>query len=171
VAVHFLVLGSAGYQGCRFSGIAMTSERILLGNKPGIAPEVVFDGEKRRTSCLPIHALGANEPTATIAWSLLLAMGFAPHEFLFWNAFPCHPHKAGKPLTNRAPTKTEVESAAHVLPEMIALARPQRVVAVGNVARDLLGELGVQADCVRHPAMGGASKFRERVAALAPSAP
>lgn len=72
-------LGSADYLGCGFSGIAMTFERILLGhNPPRIAPQAVFDGEKHRTSRLTVHAKGANEPTTTVAWSLLLAMVFEP---------------------------------------------------------------------------------------------
>lgn len=165
-----LFVGEApGYQGCRFSGIAMTSERILLGNKPGIASEAVFAGEKHRTSRASLFARGANEPTASIVWSRLLGMGLEPHEFAFWNAFACHPHRAGEPLSNRAPSRAEVAALAHVLPQMIALIRPRQVVAVGNVARALLAALGVPAHCVRHSAMGGAARFREQVLALGAS--
>lgn len=160
------VAEAPSYRGCRFTGIAMTSERILLGMKRDVAPEAVFEGEKRRTSLPGRFPKGATEPTASIAWPLLLAMGLA-HEVAFWNAFPCHPHRPGAPLTNRKPTAAELSAAAHVLPQMIALVRPQRVIAVGRVAEGLMKKLGVPAEEeVRHPANGGATQFRQQVRAL-----
>jgi hypothetical protein len=70
---RLLLVGEApGYQGCHFSGIAMTSERIILGNKPGIPQSAVFPAvdrrhiaHQRRTSRDDLYPLGANEPTAT----------------------------------------------------------------------------------------------------------
>ena len=46
-----LVAEAPGYQGARFSGIAMTCERTLLGQKPGVPPEAVLgDVPGQRTS-------------------------------------------------------------------------------------------------------------------------
>jgi hypothetical protein len=158
-----LTAEAPGYQGCHFTGIAMTSERILLGNKPNVPPDAVFSGPKSRTSSPAIYPNGANEPTATIAWSLLLELGLGPREFVFWNAFPSHPHRPGALLTNRAPTRPELQLTAHVLPALLGLFANAEVFAVGRVAQAALAGLGVEADAVRHPAMGGASLFREQM--------
>jgi hypothetical protein len=166
---RFVLIGEApSYRGAKFCGIAMTSERILLGGQSKIPPEAVFDGPKARTSRSELFPKGSIEPTASIVWSLLLGMGFAPSEFIFWNAFPCHPHKPQQRLTNRAPTPIELRATGDILPALLALAPHARVVAVGRVAQKALGALSVAAPAVRHPAMGGASQFRRDIQALFP---
>jgi uracil-DNA glycosylase len=145
-----LVAEAPGYQGARFSGVPMTSERML--------PQVLPDG--RRTS-LPDacrnaaeRSAGFAEPTATVVWQALAEAGLARATVL-WNAFPLHPHLAGRPLSNRRPTGAELDAMAGVLPYLLGLFPGARVVAVGTVARDRLAAMGVQAVAVRHPANGG----------------
>lgn len=166
-SARILFIGEApGYQGARWSGIAMTSERILLGAKEGALADDVFLGEKSRTSEPALYPQGANEPTATIAWSLMKSLGASPRSFVFWNAFPFHPHKPNMPLTNRAPKPHELAASSQFLPEFLSLFPDARPVAVGRVAQDTLAALGVAAPAVRHPAMGGASRFRLQVSAF-----
>lgn len=164
-----LLIGEApGYQGCRFSGIAMTSERMLLGNHEIPASAVFGDEIERRRTSGPAAgqpAQGAAEPTATIVWKLMRQLGYAPDTFVFWNSFPFHPYKAvDLPMTNRAPTPAERVVTAHILPAMQALYPDATVVAVGRIAQ---ASLPAGTPAVRHPAMGGATRFREEMRALA----
>ena len=70
--VKLTIIGEAlGYRGGHFTGIPMTSERILLGKKKDdcIEPKDVFSSIKpRRTSKTASCLDGFYEPTATIVW-------------------------------------------------------------------------------------------------------
>ena len=152
-----LIAEAAGYRGCKFTGIAMTSERILLGHLPAVSPDRVFAADKRATSRL---AKGFSEPTASIVWPHLCTL-LPAQEFVLWNAFPCHPHRPGEPLSNRQPNRSELDRTAHLLEEFTRLFPVcKQIIAVGNVAEGALNE---QWPRVRHPAFGGAVKFRTQI--------
>ncbi|HEX9779244.1 MAG TPA: uracil-DNA glycosylase [Geopsychrobacteraceae bacterium] len=165
-----LVAEAIGYQGGHFSGIPMTSERLLLGglNGKGILPEHVFSGLKpQRTSKESLRRDGFTEPTATVVWGFFAANGFDPRSFVLWNAFPWHPYKPGAGLlSNRTPTDEELAAGHRMLRRMIALGNFPRIVAVGKKAAAQLADLGIAADAVRHPANGGAGLFRRQMAEL-----
>jgi len=78
----FILCGeAAGYQGCRHSGIAFTSERLLReGRIPRISPM-----SHRLTS----RALPYSEPSATIVWGALYNLGIEERTIL-WNTLPMH---------------------------------------------------------------------------------
>lgn len=169
-AKWLLIAEAPGYQGCHFSGIAMTSERILLGGlaSRGIEASDVIHVQPRRTSREDkLPPAGANEPTATVIWSQLKGLGLDTREVVLWNAFAFHPHKPGQWLTNRAPTGKEVASGRPLLEQFLAMYPEATPVAVGRVSQGLLGQMGIAAPAVRHPSMGGASQFREQFAGLA----
>src|SRR6266853_646118 len=164
--VRFAVIGEAlGYRGGHFSGIPMTSERLLLGRKTGIAPERILSGiTPQRTSKPQKCPDGFSEPTATIVWSTLLRLELSPQEFVLWNAFPWHsfdPHRGM--LSNRTPTRSEQSTGIPVLKAFLDLFPRHEVVALGRVAAVQLKDLGVSAYYVRHPASGGAKLFREQI--------
>jgi hypothetical protein len=166
--VKLAVIGEAlGYRGGHFSGIPMTSERILLGKKrdDGIAPEHVFSSIKpRRTSKSRIYPGGFSEPTATIVWGTLLKLGLKPEQFVLWNAFPWHSHDQRRGmLSNRMPTQKERSAGLSVLDDFLDLLPHDEIVALGNVAALQLKELNVEAHRVRHPASGGAKLFRQQI--------
>jgi hypothetical protein len=169
--IKFAVIGEAlGYRGGHFSGIPMTSERILLGKKKddGIEPEHVFSSIKpRRTSKFRKCRDGFSEPTATIVWSTLLRLGLKPEQFVLWNAFPWHSFDLRRGiLSNRTPTKKEGSTGLSVLEDFLDLFPCDQVVALGKIAATQLEELEVNAHCVRHPASGGAKLFRQQIAKI-----
>ena len=146
-----LCVGEAmGYNGGRFTGIAFTAERTLRGW-----------GDPYRPSSL--RPEGYAEQSGTIVHGLL-AERAAEQRVLLWNAVPAHPHRRGEPLTNRTPSSEELRAGGAVLRELIELAEPRAIVAVGRSAERALGELGIPASaCVRHPANGGATRFRDEL--------
>jgi uracil-DNA glycosylase len=147
-----LVGEAAGYQGCHFSGMAFTNEKLMLeGRIPRISIEARITA-RPRPWC---------EPSATIVWGALQTLGIATTTVL-WNAFAWHPHKPGNRYSNRAPTRSELEAGRAVLDGVLDAFAGAAVVAVGQVAGRTLESLGRRPQTVlRHPAMGGANAFRD----------
>ena len=98
-----------------------------------------------------------------IVWGALSQLGALP---MIWNAFPFHPHQAERPLSNRKPRKVETELGAVFLKRVLSLWRFRQVAAVGNVAYQTLGDLGVPCRKLRHPAHGGKNEFIAGVSTL-----
>ena len=168
---RLVVIGEAlGYRGGHFSGIPMTSERIILGKnkKAAIKPDdVLLDLTPRRTSKPQKCPDGFAEPTATIVWGTLLQLGLRPEQFVLWNLFPWHsfdPHRGL--LSNRMPNKSEQLSGRPVLRVFLELFSCEQIVALGKIAAAQLEELNVNAHCIRHPASGGARLFRQQIATI-----
>lgn len=165
------LIGEAlSYRGGHFTGIAMTSERILLGGSidDGIEPQQVLASRpSRRTSRPERNPPGFSEPTATIVWRTLLELGVPGDRFVLWNAFPWHSFdpRAGM-LSNRTPTDAERAAGAPVLDAFLELFRCEHVVALGRLAAAQLAGLPVSAEIVRHPASGGAALFRKQMTAI-----
>ena len=171
-AKYLFIAEALGYQGGHFTGIAMTSERILLGyqqEKYGVRPEHVFRGElPLRTSRPDLIEQGMSEPTATIMWGALIDLGIDPYDVVLWNSVPWHPYNPKKGLlSNRTPLTGEMEAGLKHLKAFIALFDDVQVIAVGRKCEQSLGELGMEHTGVRHPANGGAPKFRAQLKQIA----
>jgi hypothetical protein len=167
--VTLVIIGEAlGYRGGHFTGIPMTSERILLGRNKKVqlgASNVLSGISPRRTSKPGKCRDGFSEPTATIVWSTLLRLGVKPDRFVLWNAFPWHsfdPRRGS--LSNRMPNKSEQLSGRLVLKAFLELFPCERVICLGKIAAMQLAQLSIDAECIRHPASGGAKMFREQIA-------
>jgi uracil-DNA glycosylase len=140
-----LVIGEApGWRGCRFSGVPFTSEAQLNGELP-------FRGKSSSLAGKP-HA----EASATVFWQVM--QGYHPR-FLVWNSLPLHLYQPGEPLSNRMPSQAEIRLGEGLLAGLIAVLRPQQVIAVGKSAAAAARHLGVTAIQVRHPSHGGAKAF------------
>src|SRR5438874_3282262 len=162
------VIGEAlGYRGGHFSGIPMTSERMLLGKMKdsGIEPKQIFSGiTPRRTSKREECRDGFSEPTATIVWSTLLRLDLKPEQFVLWNAFPWHSFDSRRGmLSNRMPDKSERAAGLPALKAFLELFSCDQAVALGKIAAAQLEEMNVECQGVRHPASGGAKLFREQI--------
>jgi len=145
-----LLVGEApGYRGCRFSGVPFTSEAQLCSGK------LPFTGE--RTNCK--NTLW-KENTATIFWKVMTR--YHP-KFIAWNCFPFHPHSYDNRLTNRHPRKREIHRYSKTLNDMISLLEPKVIIAVGKKAEETLHNLNYDPIYVRHPARGGAIKFKQGI--------
>jgi hypothetical protein len=155
-APRLVLLGEAlGFRGGRFSGIAFTSERQLVGPEERRLP---WAGS-------PFQATSRNpdlwlEPSGSVVWDAL--RGDA-RGVLLWNTFPWHPYAAKGPLSNRTPERNLVATNLDVLEALLAEVGTARVFAVGRTAQAALAVLGVEAPALRHPAHGGAAIFRRQL--------
>ena len=151
-----LVGEALGFRGGRFSGIAFTSERQLAGD----------DGRRLPwASSPPFHPTSRNpalwlEPSGSVVWDALAGVAGG---VLLWNSFPWHPYGKAGPLSNRTPEPGLWKANLHVLERLFAETGAVRVLAVGRTAQAALGELGVAAPALRHPAHGGAAVFRAQM--------
>ena len=135
---------AAGYQGCRFSGIAFTSERDLP-----------------RSQWTSTRPEGWREPSATIVHGALDALGIEGRTIL-WNVVPFHP-AGSSPLSNRTPSALERRAGTEWLRRIVAITQPGVVAAIGRVAEAALPS---GTPYIRHPARGGAGRFRDGLAQL-----
>lgn len=143
-------------------------ETLLSGRVDFVAGQDILGrrGLYERTSHVDVspsqavRRVGFAEPTATVVWQELMQTGQSQNVVL-WNTFPFHPHSEANLLSNRKPNAAEIVASADILASLRALfAQDCRLFAVGNVARDHLQNLGVQAAVIRHPPNGGAADFR-----------
>src|SRR6266516_70693 len=167
-----VIIGEAvGYRGGHFSGIPMTSERILLGRSKKVrvnSNDFFSNINPRRTSKPEKCPDGFSEPTATIVWGAFLRLGLKPDQFVLWNAFPWHSFDPRRGmLSNRMPNKSEQVASFPVLKAFLELFLCDQIVALGKIAAAQLGKLNVDVHCVRHPASGGAKLFRHQIAKIA----
>lgn len=142
-----IVIGEApGWRGCRFSGVPFTSEFQLCDDS------LPFAGKQSSKNNSPYK-----EGAATIFWKI---MNVYHPQFFAWNCIPFHPHKPGAPSTNRTPTTGEIITYLSLLTEIIALVKPNQIVAIGKSAEHALKKADIPSSYIRHPSHGGKNEFR-----------
>lgn len=156
-----LLMEAPGYRGCRLTGVPVTSRRILLEGNRALN---IFG---REAGFRDVGDVGFErvygEQSATIVWGALAELRAPP---LIWNAFPFHPHRAGSPLSNRKPRMAELALGADFARRLLAMWAFEQIIAVGNVAHELLRKQGIACHKLRHPAHGGKNDFVAGLRAL-----
>ena len=188
-AKYILIAEAPGYQGCHFSGIPMTSERLILDDKnntyglKGLKRTSDYHEQNNKLAKAKIYTTrykegkniaktvrknGFTEPTATIVWKQMVdVLQVSPTDFVLWNAFPFHPwsEKYGI-LSNRTPNKNEIKDTKDILSKFINLFdEKEEIICIGNTSHNTLSEI-LKIDKVHHPANGGAKDFRNEIQAL-----
>ncbi len=155
-AKFILIAEALSYQGGKFTGVAMTSER-LLGVRTS-NPNTNLGNNARKYN-------GFSENTATIVEKTLINdFSFRNIDFLKWNIYPFHPHKDNL-LSNRTPTISEIQSTYSILKMFLDIFNDKKLIAVGNTSYNIFKENFPKYDIskVRHPANGGATEFKNQI--------
>jgi len=155
---NLLLIGEApSHRGGRLTGIAFTSETLMLGGAHG------HMGEHRGYRKATPGAVRSTEASATMVWSTIRDLSPLP---LLWNAFPFHPFHHGDPLSNRMPLVGELQIGQRFIEGLMEMFPIERVVAIGNHAAKSLTLFGIAHEKVRHPSMGGKHEFVAGMARL-----
>ncbi len=162
-SARVMLMGEApSHRGCRFSGIAFCSE-VELVKKPHLVARRPLALTSRESDAEP-----QRERSAAVIWDEIERAGCA-YEVVLWNAFPWHPFPATGPSGNRKPRTAEVEEGRAALRALRdCFTHRLEIFAVGKVAEEALARWE-EAECagyIRHPSMGGESRFREGFRAL-----
>ena len=167
-----MIAEAVGYQGGRFTGIAMTCERMLLGHHDTVTSDMVFTGIlPKRTSCADSgyitkrtqRELGFNEPTDSVVWNAILEANIDPYEVVLWNIFPFHPFKGDDGLTNRTPTQDELDQGWTYTKQLLSLFPDAHILGIGQKSSLTLEAYGVDVQAtLRHPANGGAGLYKQQ---------
>jgi uracil-DNA glycosylase len=163
VQPDILMIGEApGYRGTSVSGVPFLSEGMI---KQRTASESVIPVHEYVPSIQYSNESGY-EATSKIMWDVLDEAQTSRLPLL-WAVFPNHPHIVDNIMTNRKPTKSEIADYSRVLSLLLKVYPIQYIAAIGNVAYDTLSS---NTDCpvikLRHPARGGAKKFKDGLHSL-----
>jgi len=140
-----------GHRGGRRTGLAMSDDFQLAK----------FIKKNALPLKSPVKGEPIKEQTATIVWTMIERTG---KPVMLWNIFPFHPHEPTKPQSNRCHSASERAQTAHILPALVKLIAPSKLVTIGREAKLFLPEgLSDESDMkihhTRHPSCGGKSQF------------
>ena len=129
-AKFILIAEALSYQGGKFTGIAMTSEKLLKIRTSNSNAELGNNQRKLN---------GFSENTATIVENTLIkSLGINPIDFIKWNIYPFHPHKINNSLSNRTPNIEEIKETIFILRTFLDIFQNKKIIAVGNISFNLL---------------------------------
>lgn len=144
-----LVAEAPGYSGCNITGIPFTTVKIFDQKPHNIFDDIeseIFKGEM------------FSDISGAIIWDYLKDKKKIP---LFWNSFPFHPYKKYKKLSNRKPTKIEVEEGIEYIDDLIEIFKPLKILSLGRYGQISLQKIYPNKiiEYIRHPSYGGKDDF------------
>ena len=176
---RYLLIGEAlSFKGGRFSGIAMTSERMLNNQQtdvvrachiiPGLDPQCDRWRTSRPESCSGRDRnYGCLERTATVVWRVAIQnLRLNSLEFVLWNAVPWHPYKLNNRRIpkNRSPKENERKIGRERLSDFLLLFPGATAVPIGKTAElELYRIHHPDISCIPHPAHGKEAYFRTKI--------
>jgi uracil-DNA glycosylase len=153
---------ASGYNGCRHSGIAFTSGKVIALNKlyEEIRDKLLFKG---------ISSI--KEYSTNIVYSLFNNHPKTFKQCVLFNCFPFHPHEFRIPESNRKPFSKEIKEGQEYIIKIIEIFASETIIAIGNVAFKSISNLikeerissNIQIHKVRHPSYGGKNDFLKEI--------
>lgn len=147
----YIMLAESPSHGCHYTGIAMTSERVIR-QYPHL-----FSGYKTTSLSGDVR-----EGTAAYVWEMIQE---SEKNFVLWNAFVFQTYKNN--FSPRKPSAAELKDGIDILREFLELfPKRKEIIAVGKTAENILLKNKILADndkyrYIRHPSCGGVSEFRK----------
>ncbi len=145
----YILLAESPSYGCRYTGIAMTSEDVMQKYTD------IFKGYNTTSLYGNIK-----EKTASIVWDVI---NKNEKDFILWNTFVLQTYKEN--FSPRKPRTKEIESGIEILTDFIEIFNDKEIISVGKTAYNTLIKYGLCKDSlyIRHPSCGGENIFRAQM--------
>ena len=145
----YVLIAESPSTGARYSGIAMTSEKVI--NTNGL--------NYKYSSLKSKNGKYVYELTAKKVWDEILSN---KENFVMWNAFAFNIHeKEGRWFEN--PTQEELEQNLDILNCFLSLFKNAKIITVGNTAKNALKILNFKNfESIRHPSNDFKKEFPQQ---------
>ncbi len=149
----YVLIAESPSTGARYSGIAMTSEKVLMVNN------LEYNCSSKKSACgKPIYEL-----TAKKVWDEILKN---KKDFVMWNAFAFNiTEKEGRWF--ETPTEEELKQNLELLNSFLSLYEKAKIVTVGKTAQNALQILNfTDFKSIRHPSNDFKKEFPKQFSKL-----
>lgn len=145
----YILIAESPSSGARYTGIAMTSEKVIEKYNLKNLSYTSFNQKKTRKG----------EITASKVWEQISK---SKNKFVLWNSFAFNIVENDKHWFEN-PEKKEVELNIDLLKDFMDMFPKAKIVAVGKTAQNALNMLNIKDfECVRHPSNDFKNEFKEQ---------
>lgn len=139
------VYSSPTFLEAKRSGVPLLNESLFSKAEGVLKPDRHFEvatKSKKRPD---------NTVISSVIWDVAEELGINP---IIWPAIPFYTHRKGKVKAKRKPTMAEIIKYKHFLENIIALYKPDHILAIGREAEQALKSIGIKPVYVNHPRSG-----------------